>query len=239
MSASVTVSMPSATLNALCSSGFAPAKASSAARRAAARVSGSPTQAALGLGGAPRPRGHATQRDARIGHAVALQVHGHRRRGQREGIRLAVADLVVRRGPAHGPARDADAHDEFVGRQHRFQVWRGAGARCNSRTAPCARRAGSACRPPHRRRPAPSRCRRDTWRCRPRWCRARRVPGNAADRRTAAAGFPLVAGREIRRVAEIGAARALHQIAADGRHVADLLRKRPATALPRRRGSGS
>ena len=54
--------------------------------------------------------------------------------------------------------------------------------------------------------------------------------GDAADRRAAAAGRALVAGGEVRGIAEIGAARALHQIAADGRHVADLRRSR----LPQR-----
>ena len=59
--------------------------------------------------------------------------------------------------------------------------------------------------------------------------------GYAADRRAAASRFALVAGRKIRGVAEIGAARALHQIAADARHVADLRRSR----LPQRlRDSG-
>ena len=44
----------------------------------------------------------------------------------------------------------------------------------------------------------------------------------AVDRRAAAAGLALVAGR--RRVVEVGAARALQQVAAGRRHVAQLLR---------------
>ncbi len=48
------------------------------------------------------------------------------------------------------------------------------------------------------------------------------IAGETADGRTTAAGRTLVAGSKRRRIAEIGAACALHQVAPDGRHVAKL-----------------
>ena len=62
-----------------------------------------------------------------------------------------------------------------------------------------------------------------------------RMPAvDAVLRRAAAAGLALVAGEWLA-AAEIGAAGALQQIAADGRHVAQLLRRRPPQRFRQRR----
>ena len=52
--------------------------------------------------------------------------------------------------------------------------------------------------------------------------------------RAAAAGLALVAGKRLA-AAEIGAARALQEVAANGRHVAQLLRRRPPQRFRERR----
>src|SRR5712671_3052229 len=78
----------------------------------------------LGGAGAPGPCGDAADRDARRTNGVAIYVQRHRRRREREGVRLPVADLVIGGGAAHPRLRHADAKDQLAGLECGFDIRR-------------------------------------------------------------------------------------------------------------------
>ena len=234
--ASATVRAPSSMRKPLSCPGFAPCSAASPAARAVCGVKRLADEACS----ASRARQGRVARPPRamraVAHGVALHLQRHSRRGEREGIGFAVADLVIGRGAAQRRRRHANAQDQLV----RAGAWSRCRASHPARGgAPprrwCAGHPGPSTSTWHRRRQERSASRRDKRRCRHRcrpssaWPRSMPAMGRAT-----AAGLALVAGERLA-AAEVGAARALQQIAAKGRHVAELLRGGPPQRLRERR----
>ena len=234
--ASATVRAPSSMRNALSWPGFAPCSAASPASRAVCGVSALPSKRLLGGAGPPGPRGEAADGDACSTHGVALHVQRHSRRCERKGIRFPVADLVIGRGAAHRGLGHANTQDQLAGLERGLDVGR------RSRLAVellhrgwCAAPSGRAHRSWRRRRQERSPDRPDRRRCRHRcrpssaWPRSMPLLGRAT-----ATGLALVAGERLA-AAEVGTACALQEVAAERRHVAELLRGRPPERLRERR----
>ena len=180
-------------------------------------------QRGFGLCLAPGLVRDAAERKARFLDGAAIELEADGDGHQRKRIGQPVADLEV--GVVRGKAarRQLDRRDQFVGAEVGVVLRRVAGqpVKVRERNLALAARAGHVnLRLQHGQRDAHvRRMHRDAG-------FARAEDGvhavEAADGRAARAGLAFVAGR--RNVVEVGAARALQEVAADRRHVAQLLR---------------
>ena len=226
--ASATVRAPSSIRKALSWPGLRALKRGIAARRAPSRASAClPIEHLLGVAGAPGPRRNAHRwRCARRARSRRpCRARRRPRRARRRRIRGRGSCDRSRRGPSASSARGCAGSARRAGASSRCAAWRparGAARRsrwCADRRGPSTSTFGVEGR--ERDRPvaridgdagiAPA--------------EQRMAAIDAADGRAAAAGLALVAGERLA-APEIGAAGALQEIAADRRHVAELLRGR-------------
>ena len=213
---------PAATLNALSRSGSAAASSASAAAAKASSVAGAPRSASSAARRPPRLVRDAAERDPAVPHDAVAHVERGGHRDERERERRAVAHLAVARAARR--ARSGGSSTAVI-------ELAGLAARCRAAGSSPGRRCSSGMRDRARAVAAldvdvassaasatpmsdgcvatqASECPRIAWlRCRP------RAPGSRAR-------LALVA--RLRDVGEVGAARALQQVAADRRHVAQL-----------------
>jgi hypothetical protein len=165
---------------------------------------------------------HATQCQSRRADALAVGRDRGRRGDQSELIGLPVANLQVMRCPPCFLRRHLDSDDQVTALERRVALRRVAGKAVEIAerdrplaAAPARDDVGVQCRKRHRHvggmggnaglRPAENRM-----------VAIEAVPGRAARTR------PALVARQIVAVAEVGTARALQDVAADGRHVAQL-----------------
>ena len=189
----------------------------------ALRIRAGAGQPRLRGSGTPRLGCHAAQRESRLGNDPVLDAQAGRRRNHGKGVGGALAELEVtgmRREP-RGSTRQANGHDQFAGHQHALALRSGAGQQVEFFE-------------PHL---APARLPLDFdhgVERGERHAEIGRMRGDAglaptqdsvqavlaAARVAARTRLPLVAAA--RRVIEIGASRALQQVPADRRGVAQL-----------------
>ncbi len=127
ISASATVRAPSSIRKPLSCPALAPWSAASPACRARSGVSGLPDENLLGRSRAAMAASRG--RRSRSGQREPCRprmLQGDRRGSERESIGFTIADLVVGRGSAQRRGRHADAQDQFVRLERRFDLGRGA-----------------------------------------------------------------------------------------------------------------
>ena len=216
----------SSILKALSPDGMASASAARAASSKTATLGRCADQQGFRGACAPGLCGDAAEREARRADRAALNVEGGRCRHQREGEGGALAQLQVARRCARRPLDSAgsrSAIDQFAGSKHGLALRRRAGQTVEvPRAPPRAGRRALRSRPWRRGPPAARRSRTDAWRCRLAPAEDGMGAVLAADGVAAGARLAPVAGAG--GVLEVGAARVLHQVAADGRGVAQLRR---------------
>ena len=179
-------------------------------------------QHALGARHAPRLVGDAAERDARLGDAAVLDPQRRRDRDQREGVGQPVAQLEIGVVLGEVLGRQVDGRDQFAAAAGccRATARRRAGGDSRRRGS-CGRRPAPSPAPPHSSAASATHM-SDGWVAMQAVARAEdRVDAvDAADRAAARSRLALVAG--CRGVVEIIAARALVEVAAVGRRVAQL-----------------
>lgn len=184
----------------------------------------------------PGARGDPSQTDPAVrDQTLGVQRHGGGGRGEGEGVGLPVTDLVVGGAATGGRRGNADPQDQLIGSQGVFEqrVVSRFDVQFTERQRPLASRADH----------VEYGVERDQG-----YGPVARIGGDAGvtgtqqrvgaveslQSRTAAARIPLVAG-ELRSPAEVAASRALQQVPADRRHVAQLLGRRPPQGFRQRR----
>src|SRR5437868_11643263 len=202
------------------------------------RVRCGPREYLLGLKRPPWFGGDAAERDARTSNGRSFHLKRHRGRGERELVGSAIAQLYICRVCSKRPAGQGDVRDQLARTNDRLPM------RCVTREQMkfSNRNGAFAVRSPN----VNARVEGDERDRHVRWMRRDAFVAHTEDgvdavvavhRRAARARLALVA--RIHRVAEVVAARALHQVAAGGRHVSQLrggagedrLRKHPISRL--------
>jgi len=186
-------------------------------------VRGQADEHAFRIARAPGCRRHSAEGDARVVDGAAAHVQRDRRRSERERVRRPVTDLDVRRARGERQRRDVHRGDQIARREDGFPIGMVAGCQVELREGNRPLAVGAV--DPDDRVEGGERHAHVRRVCGDTVCAAAEHGMNAVvslECRTAGSGLALVAGSG--GVAEVITPRPLQQIAAGGRHVADLSR---------------